>query len=265
LAGLADAGAVRVDKAIDDKGQAWTSVAVAAAAANPPQPMIFGPNGAAQGGFAGFVPARPGNFDVGTAGAGPGFNKFQVTVRLQRGDKAATRLQEVSGKLAVKTAVDTDPLIVVDKILDAAGQVVKAKDGRSLTVSKVQQLANGDVRVECAIEDAAGQNPVVGAVRVQKVIVNNGNNIVVINGAGLPGITSQLRLLDAKGESFTAIETQASGVAFNAGRISQTETVVFRPHPGQGAAARLVLPAQRDFFFDVPFSLKDIVLPRSGG
>ncbi len=248
-------GVARIDKAIDDKGQPVVSTVHAPPGQGLPGAnqglMVFGNNGFVSG--------------LGSQGAASGlFKPFLVMVHLQRGDKAAAKLRELSGTLAIKTVVDTEPMLVVDKILNATGQTTKGKDGRALTVSKAEQLANGDVRVQIAMEmEMPAQNPFGGFVRVQVIGKAQANgNVVVFGPAGTIGMPiNTLRLLDTAGKSYTQVEVSTEGLVINGGQLSQRETILFRPSPGQAAPAKLIMPGQREFVFDVPFTLKDIVLP----
>jgi len=160
----------------------------------------------------------------------------------------------------VHKLVDAEPQIVIDDILKAAGRSAKDSAGMTLAVRSIQKLTNGDVHVQLSMErslpvNAGGGIVIQGAGNVQI----NGNNIVIGSSTGAP--TNAPRLLDADGQPFTLERAAANGLTINNNQMSQAMTLVYRPQPGQGPAARLVVPAQRLFVFDVPFTLRDIVLP----
>ena len=260
LLDLISAATPTLDNAVDEQGQKLTAVLVtepvaplkAAAAANlviaraaMPSPMASQPRS--------------------------GFQSFQVTLRLSHPGKQSKTLKEISGKIPMQTTLEGEPSFVVDNILKAAGQTIKGKDGKALQVLEVSPLPKGEVMIKVAMESVNVQNPAVGGiVRIQQVqqiqqIQNGkivqGNNVVVGWGAnGQSGVASALRLLDTAGKAFTQNAVPSSSMTFDGAKIIQTETIVFTPQAGQGAAAKLVLPGYRPYCFEVPFSFKDVEL-----
>src|SRR5262249_25962975 len=109
---------------------------------------------------------------VASAGAG---NRL-ATVRLKLGEKPAKTLQELQGSLTAKVLAPTEPIVVLDNVLKAAGKTAQGKDGGSLQLLAVNRQPNGDVHLRIRMENLPGRNPLAGralggAVRVQRVQV----------------------------------------------------------------------------------------------
>jgi hypothetical protein len=263
LVGLAAAGLPRIDKCLDEKDHRLASVLPPVDKTAKADDYGDVVRGAVANAAVGVVKINGQVISNGPTVPQP-TGPFEVTVRLRRGDKSAKTLQELSGRIGLLTMVDAGPLAVVDKILTAKGQSVKAKDGSTVTVKTVERLKNGDVRIQVTMSDLPGVNPLGagGGIVIQGGgnVVINGNN-VAIGGGGSNGPSSPLKLLDAKGEAFTQIDSAFNGTTIAPGQMSQTMTLLFRPRAGQAEAAQLVLPGQRSFGFEVPFTFKDVVLP----
>jgi hypothetical protein len=262
LEGFGSHGQPRVDRAIDDRGQQLAGVPLPLPTADNNLSNLGGWNG--NGG----VIVINGNVAInGNTSFGPGQavgGPNQVRLRLAPGANPAKVLKELSGKLSVQTVVDAGPDIVVDKILQAAGQSTKGKDGKVLHVRGVEQLPNGQVRIQVGMENVVGQG--LGGFgnanfNGNVVIIQNGNNIVIANGPGAaPTQAAMPRLLDADGKSFTLVQQSSPSLNINNNQVLQIVTLTYRPQPGQGPAAQLVLPGQRLFTFAVPFTLENVVV-----
>lgn len=194
----------------------------------------------------------------------------QVIVRLTAGALPAKGLEELAGKLLIRTQVDAGALVVVDKILEGAGQRVQGKSGAGLQVQAVQQRPNGDVEIKVALDNAPGQaawglggggNIVIIQGGAQNIQIN-GNNVIIMGG---PNATRQPgsqppRLLDAQGKSFALVQGSTPSWTLANNQVLYTMTLLYRPQPGQGAPAQLVLPGMRPFTLAVPFKMENIVL-----
>jgi hypothetical protein len=259
LRGFGSGGQPRMEKVVDDQGQNLACLPLHEPAADNTA------NGFGNGN--GNVIIINGNV-VSTLG-GPSLQAqgpFQVTLRLAKGSLPAKGLKELTGKLRVQAVVDSAPQVVVDKILQAAGQSAKGKNGAVLHVRNVEQLPGGDVRVQVGLENAPGQG-MGGFGGGNVVIIQGGGNVqingnkVVIGGTGNPQAGAGLpRLVDGAGKSFTLVQHTSPSLTINNGQVSQVTTLVYRPQPGQGPPTQMVLPGHRLFTFEVPFTLQNIVL-----
>jgi hypothetical protein len=234
-------GTATVDKALDDCGQNLT-IATGA-------PKMGSDD----------IEARVANVVIVNGNVmmgGPGTPR-QVVVRLLASEKKSAKLQELTGKLAVQALVDDEPLLVVDKILEAGGKSVRGKDGVTLDIQKIVKMPNDDLRIVVAMDRLPGLNNMMfggGNIRIQA------RNALMGNEPPAPGFQYP-RLFDAAGKSFTLVQASTPSLMINGNNVSVTADLLYRPQAGQGPAAKLVLPGQSHFVFEVPFALKDIRLP----
>jgi hypothetical protein len=236
----------RVDKALDDQGQALTTV-MGAAPAQANDRLVQ------RGWVRAGLPAVSGS--------------RQAIVRFKTGEKKATMLKELTGSLTAQALTPTEPLITVDNILKAAGTTSKGKDGGALHVQAVEKQAGGDIQVRLKLENIPGANAFGGPGGM--IVIQGGGRIqirgnVVINGnaviGGGPANASLPILVDAKGNSYQLVNVPNRSTDINNGQVTNEMTLVFRAHAGQGEPARLVLNGQRDATFQVPFSFKNVAL-----
>jgi hypothetical protein len=244
-------GTVTVDKAIDDRGESLVSV---------PVTEQYGSDDVLLRHKVAIRRAQVvgGKVTVDVAGSD---SSRQVKVRLEAGPKRGTSLQELTGKLTLQTLIEDEPVIVIDKILDATGKSGRGKDGATLDIQKVSRLPNGDVRMVVVMDNTPGvMNLLQGGanIRLQRV-VQAGQAVM---GGDLPPLgASYPRLLDAAGKSFTLAQAAVHSLSINANKVVVTAELLYQPQAGQGPAAQLVLPGQTHFVFEVPFTLKNIRLP----
>jgi hypothetical protein len=246
LQGFTLEGSPTVRKAVDDQGQHLSAV----------------PDPAGQA-----VAANAAAVWQTTVAAGGSSARQVATVRLKLGEKQAQTLRELQGSLTAKVLAPTEPLVVVDNVLKAAGQTAKGKDGGSLQLLAVNPRPNGDVQLRIRMENLPGRNPLAGrvlngAVQVQRIQVQVGGvggaqRIEMIGGstAGLPSLE------DAQGRSYRLVQSPSTSVRVNNGQVTEEMTLVYRPNPGQGEPARLVLNGHRAVTVEIPFTLRNVPLP----
>jgi hypothetical protein len=189
---------------------------------------------------------------------------FLARVRLRQAEKKASSLKELTGRLLIQTNVETEPPVVIDKVLEAAGRSAKAPDGSTLSVERVEQLPNKDVRVQVTWEQATGGKGLGLQDQVGGKMVARGGRMEM---GGLEGDRSPAtlagapRLLGADGASWTLAEWASQGWTVTAAQMTHRLTLVYRPGPGQGKPAQLVWAGRQAFAFAVPFTFRDIPLP----
>ena len=70
----------------------------------------------------------------------------------------------------MQALVDDEPLLVIDKILEAGGKSVRGKDGVTLDIQKILKLPNDDLRIVVAMDRLPGLNNMMfggGNIRIQ--------------------------------------------------------------------------------------------------
>ncbi len=118
---------LRVDRAVDQQGQALKVIQTAAA---PPARQLAGVNSAT------------------SARALP----RQLLVRLEKGEKPARLLKDFEGTVIALVRATPKALATVEKVLEAKGKTTKGERGVSLTVKDISKHDDGRVQVQVVIE-----------------------------------------------------------------------------------------------------------------
>jgi hypothetical protein len=248
LANFRIGGSARVDKAIDDQGQALDAVM---------DPM---PNAAVVGnGPAVAMPIQMGNPYM------TGSNRELVPIRLKLGEKQAKSLKDLAGSVTAECLSPPMELLAIDDVLKAAGKSAKGKDGAAMELVEISKQDNGEVRVRVRMDLAQGGNALPGAVRilrgggmVQQIQIRGGPPVQFGGQGNTSGLPS---LVDAQGKSYQLVRLLGSDQRVMNNFFSQEVTILFRPAAGQGEPARLVLNGRRDAHVQATFSFKDVPLP----
>lgn len=216
----------RVDKAVDDQGQALSL-------------NIDRPNGA----DAPQVIYAQGN--------------RQAVLRFKLGDKKANLVKELTGSLTAQALMPTETLVAVPDVLKAGGKTVKGKGGATMQVVSAQKQKDGTFSIRARMENLPGPNAFggVNGVVIQQIQIQGGGNIII---GGMPQQQSVPTLVDKDGKSFQLVQIPSSRMQITNGVMSQELTMLFRPNPGQTDPERLLLTGQRTVTFQVPFAFRNI-------
>jgi hypothetical protein len=237
--------ALRIDKAVDDQGQ----------------PLRLAPSGGAD------VGAFPGGWGAETLLLWDGVADLptdfpssagQMPVRIRLPDRPSGILQELHGTVALQVQTALEPLVTVDRFLQAAGQTVQGADGSALKLIEVRRAPDGRVGLRLEATPPSG-DLFLGGVPARILLVSGG----WWRGRGLPMPlpigAEQLALLDGQGRKFRRLGSTGPAVTGN-GKAWEF-TLVYQPGPGQGEPTRLVYSGRRTVTLEVPFTLKDVPLP----
>lgn len=140
-----EAPTLRIEKALDDHGQPLTVLTM-------PTPAPAVGKGAA---IARVMPVVS-SFDMHQL----------LTIHLKKGEHASKALRELSGTLSANLASAPEPLITVDKVLEAGGKTFKGKDGGRIKIVDVKKLGNGDYQVQAELQLPAGGQAGQGRIRI---------------------------------------------------------------------------------------------------
>jgi hypothetical protein len=221
---------IRVEKAIDDRGQ---SLALGAPEAPPAKPG---------------KPARP---VMETRPLfGPGSDPHHP-VRLLKGAQPSRSLRELKGSLTAQVLLEPLAMVAVDNFLESAGKTIKGKDGSAIKVLEVKQDANGLVTARFELTHPADMVPDDTPARAP---------LAGKPGAGqfMPAMpnTTGISLEDAQGNVLPAT------IYRNFAAREESGLFCYPFLQGQGAPSRLVFKARHGALLDIPFTLKDVSLPR---
>jgi hypothetical protein len=236
---------VRINKAVDDEGQALSQVM--------PLPRAAPANTGRTTGGVVIVNGQVISPEDNTPHGDP----RQVPVRLKQGEKPAKSLRELSGSIAALVQTAPRSLITVDKVLQSVGQSATGPEGSSLRVVDINREEKGEIKVRLAVEspprdisDGTNSHWTGGG-----VLIVNGR---VIGGADPEPHGTSFALLDEKGREFKLLKSENDQARAGSPREYR---LTFAVEQGQGDPARLVYTGPLSAVIDVPFTLKDVPLP----
>jgi len=185
-----------------------------------------------------------------------------VVVRLQTGEKACTRLRELTGRLRIQTITTTHPFVSIEKVLAAAGQSFKGV-GPTLHVRDVVNDVHGTVRLTVGVETDKGPFPGRGVqIRGGAIFIRGRGNVrmnanAILLDGNAQGVNFP-RLFDSKGKEYHLTEIADRYLSLEQGMLTQNATLVFKPSEANCEPARLVLYGQKTVTIEVPFTLQNV-------
>jgi hypothetical protein len=275
---------VRVVRATDDQGQELSQVSDGLVA---PALAVLGGGRARRGAVARAQPAVVGGPAVLWGGLYP-----QTLVHLKKGERPAQSLKELTGLLSAQVLTESQPVLVADRVLQAAGKSFKGKGGGSITVNEVVKGNDGKITIRYRLQQPPDVLPagnpipgarqavglpmpgmpmpvlpaVGGAVQVQiiqaQIQIQRQARIQVQMGPGGGGVLSPnngVSLVDPKGKvlpASTTVNLRQNGAALEA-----EYEMVYQPQKGRGEPDRLVFFGRKSVAIDIPFTLQDVPLP----
>jgi hypothetical protein len=178
-----------------------------------------------------------------------------VPVRMRPGEKAASRLKELSGTITAQLRTAPEALVTVDDVLKASDRLVKGARGGAVRVVEARR-EEGGVALKVQVEPPPrGVSDRPGAVPLNATVIINGRRV-----GGNEDLLSALNfaLVDEKGRPFRTVKATSTGR-----RVGDAEEyeLTYQAEAGQGEAAKFVYTDRRTVLLDVPFVLKDVPLP----
>src|SRR5262249_52705109 len=150
-------------------------------------------------------------------------------------------------------------LLTVDNILKAEGKSTQDEEGGTWKVTRVKEQGDGGVTI--GVELVTDRR---NAIRVMRGLRGGGvawRRVRYTSSA--TGLSPELlTLLDEKGRPF-----KRTGIALQKAEVNRFGSTMewdltFQPEKNQGRPAKLVLRAARPTILAVPFTLKDVKLPK---
>jgi hypothetical protein len=225
---------LKIDKAIDDQGQALEQVPVINADYDSEDSVVI-------------IDATTGRA-TGRGSSVP----VLVPVRLKRtGGKPSKTIKELHGTIAARAEGQPEPIITVDNILKAEGKTVEGPDGSFLKVVEIKAEEDGQYRVLVQLQGPGGQLPFGGPP------FRGRGRVIILRESD--GDSSGFTMLDAKGKRLVL-----AGIRGQAGRRfvgPRQFNLVFQLDKDQTEPAKLVFTSRRTVVIEVPFTLKDVTLP----
>jgi len=242
---------LRVEKAVDDRGQSLVATAVTArpprnAAMEEEQRMML------------MLINNGVNVPLPTGSDGP------LGIKVRKGPLAGNMLRELTGSVGAQVRV-TEPLIVIENPTTAGKSESRSPHGVALAVNEIDKTARGDMRFSVRLSFAPDVQPGQGAQLVARAAAGLGAFGLNPQQLTAPLGTSEfcgLSLVDAKGRKFEVGQAQQDLTQFGPQGWTYNITVAFRTTAeGMGEPAKLVFTGSRPTLIEVPFTLKDVPLP----
>ena len=249
---------LRVEKAIDDRGQSLKLESVAATPSSQAQlveELVFLPNG---------------GVTMATAGTRTG----AIAIRVRKGTSPASVLAELTGSVAGQVRV-TEQLAAIDNPIEAGKTVARGPNGVTMGVTDVTRVGSGDTKFSVALtfppDVQAAQGAVVanrGPVQIQGQGVVIQRMVIMGGVAPLPSLPagtnefSGLSLVDAQGRRFEIGQANQDSTQIGPQGFVYNLTVVFRTSARDFTEpAKLVFTGTRPTTVEVPFVLRNVPLP----
>jgi len=182
-----------------------------------------------------------------------------VPVRLKLGKASAKQVKELKGTLTAQVLGVPERLATVESILKSAGQVVKAADGTTVRVMAVTQQDDGEISLRVELQSRTPDMNL-GRFPGRIIRVNRGMRARTQREMPTEGGEPILTLQNTKGEAFRldqcALDSGTDGI-----RTTKLFNLTFPPQKNLGEPAKLIFTGRRLAVVEVPFVLKDIPLP----
>jgi hypothetical protein len=180
-------------------------------------------------------------------------------VRLKKGPQPSKVLKELKGTITAQMLTPPEPLITVDHILAAEGQIHRGRDGTVLKVNAVTRQENGPLQLRIEVVSPP-RDPFGLAPRGARIVrVNRGFRARAI-GVPLEGNEPILSLVDAKGQKLRPERCEYESIN-NINGSTREFFLTYQPEAGLGEPAKLIFNGRRCAVVEVPFTLRDVPLP----
>jgi hypothetical protein len=228
---------VHVDRAADDAGQqlvrCWTPVDTTL---TPPAP---------------FVRTMTRTYAQTTVGP------QSLGLLFKKGDRPSKVLKELSGSILAQVQTEPEPIITVDKVLQAAGRTVRGSEGGSIKVLQAGKVENGLMLLRVQVENPPDVSAAALPVQARNVA---GGGRAQARLTALAGGCNGLQLLDDKGNPVQMFPMRTQVQSTPAG-ILWDYTFGYQTGAGSGEPATLVFAGCRTVTISIPFALTDVPLP----
>lgn len=222
LQGFFVKGEPRIDKALDDQGQALFP--------NPDGPLD--PSQQSRGGTR-YVP-----------------------LRFKSEKAASTAIKELTGAITTQVLGERTELASLADPLKAAGKSFKVPNGGAVELVAIEKRGT-DYQIKVRIEGEQVGGFVGGNINIQGggMVIINGQRI----GGPMSADDDKLpKLVDAKGQPYRLTAMPQTSVRIANGVASRELTMVFQPNAGQEEPARLAVIAHQQITLQVPFVFTNV-------
>ncbi len=191
-----------------------------------------------------------------------------VSVRIRQAETPAKRLRELAGAVTVQAFV-AEPAVEMPRPAEAVGRIVGGEGNVALKLVGLHRLAGGEIQVIAAVQLPYGVQLAHGVGGMVGMPMRNGfggqwggmqlsdPDLSPAEGAEYQGLVIE----DAQGRRFAAVNGAAEIAGLADKNFTVRVTATFRPAVKGAEPSRLVFLARRPAAVEVPFVLKDLLLP----
>lgn len=242
---------VRVEKAVDDRGQELTQALpfVESNAAQINRVVLGLGNGMVVNGLGGLdrLPEQNG------------------VIRLKSGERPSHKLESISGTITGQMRTPVQTLVCVEDVRKQSGKTFRTRYGESLQVAEVNELADGAVKLRVRLMEPPTTLVIPGNGRIaaRGNLVLRGQQAVFNRlGVRMDG-TPQVDLFakDAQGRTLPLEPRQQTNISFVGNLITTDVTLVVKPTRGAAPLHKLEWLGQHTATVEVPFTFTDVSLP----
>lgn len=192
---------------------------------------------------------------IGYVGVGDSLDTaLRLPVRLRLASKPSQKLKELHGTLLGQVETAPEPLLTLDAIIKAANQTILGKDGSVLKIGEVSRDDQGLVKVAIDFQAPTPETPARGPNRAWMM------KRALMDARGDSGHIPVFELRDQDGQAYEAArynETTQRDLV----RLAYSATLHFLPKDANAEPGRLTLSGRRVVTVEIPFTLKDVLLP----
>jgi hypothetical protein len=184
--------------------------------------------------------------------ARPAMTAETLSLAFKKGDSPSKLLKELSGSIVAQVQTEAEPLITVEKVLQAAGQTFRGSEGGSIKVLQAGNVQNGLTLIHVQVENPPD---ITVATLPARARLGRGGAAVPTQVAGYNG----LHLFDDKDNPIQMFPMRTQAAATPAG-IVWDYTFAYQANAGTGEPAKLVFAGSRTVTISIPFTLTDVPL-----
>jgi hypothetical protein len=242
---------VRVDHALDDRGQELVQAPLVA------QANSIEMNRVVLGLGNGMMLNAAGGLDLIAEQGG--------FIRLKTGEQRSRTLESISGTITGQMRTPVQTLVAVENIRKQAGKSFHTNYGESLDVLGVSELPDGTVKLEIRLKEPPTMllMPGNGRIAARGNLVLGGQQ-VVFNRLGVRtngNLQADLRVKDEEGHSLTIEPGVQYALTLIGNMLATNVTLQIKPPHGAFEIFRLEWAGQHSTTVEVPFKFTNVPLP----
>jgi hypothetical protein len=181
-------------------------------------------------------------------------NPRLVPVTLRTDDRQICKLTSLEGAIVGEVTIPNQEVITIDDMKKALGVVFNGPNETKLVLRNYDVASNGQVtiKIHCEMPDPYTFQRQGKRGRVHSLWEEGG-----LAGHSL----KQFRFTDANGQPASAGQVQSTSSSSNGMNQSSEMQILFSPRMNGGPPVRLVVIGNRSATVEVPFKLKNVVMP----